>query len=149
MPASYENPWTFNGNPFESEDIDKYVGFCYLITKKSTDEKYIGRKYFHSIRKVKGKARRQKRESDWKTYWSSSSVVKELVAANPEDFKREIVSLHTTKGDCNYTEVKLQFVFNVLESDGWFNDNINGKWQRKPKHITDNRLICEAFSGHI
>jgi hypothetical protein len=143
---SYDKPWTFNSFIFDSDDIDKYVGFCYVIYQKSTGQKYLGRKYFHSIRKVKGKARRQKFESDWKKYWSSSDVVKQRIKENPDDFYREIISLHTTRGDCNYMEVKFQFQFNVLESDEWLNDNINGKWQRKPKHITESRVISEAFS---
>ena len=27
----YENPWYFNNKPFESEDIEKFQGFVYLI----------------------------------------------------------------------------------------------------------------------
>ena len=69
---SYENPWSFNGEIFESSDIDDFQGFVYLIRNKTTDKKYIGRKYFYSIRKVKGKKKRVRSESDWKKYYGSS-----------------------------------------------------------------------------
>ncbi len=46
-------------------------------------------------------------------------------------------------------EVKLQFQFNVLESEDWLNDNINGKWHRKPEHILDGRVISEEWNSKI
>jgi len=33
--VSYENPWTFDNKPFDSNDIGDYFGFVYLITNKS------------------------------------------------------------------------------------------------------------------
>ena len=142
----YENPWTFDGMPFGSGDIDKYYGFVYLIITPE-GKKYIGRKYFWSVRKVKGKSRRQRSESDWKTYYGSSDVLKELIKNSDKNlFKREIISLHTTKGDVNIAEVRVQFVLNVLEDDSFLNDNINGKWRRQPKHIIEDRRIASEYS---
>jgi len=142
----YENPWTFDGMPFGSGDIDKYYGFVYLITTPE-GKKYIGRKYFWSVRKVKGKSRRQRSESDWKTYYGSSDVLKELIKNSDKNlFKREIISLHTTKGDVNIAEVRVQFVLNVLEDESFLNDNINGKWRRQPKHIIEDRRIASEYS---
>lgn len=144
MTSDYDNPWTFNGKPFSSEDIGKYAGFVYLIKSKVTDKKYIGRKYFHSIRKVKGKSRRQRKESDWKTYYGSNKELQEEVNKNDIYlYERIILSLHTTKGDVNYEEVKQQFLNNVLEDDSYYNDNINGKWYRKPDHILKGRKLNE------
>ena len=48
----YENPWYFNDKPFETEDIEKFQGFVYLIINQLNDKKYIGRKYFYNVRKV-------------------------------------------------------------------------------------------------
>ena len=136
--------WTFNGQPFVNPE--KYVGFCYCITHLPSGKRYLGRKYFWSVRKVKGKKRRQRSESNWRTYWSSSKVLQDMVKEEGEhNFTREIISLHTTRGDVNYTEVKLQFLCNVLESDEWINDNINGKSQRKPEHIVNGRVISETW----
>ena len=134
--GSYDNPWTFNGKEFESEDIADSYGFVYVITTPE-GQKYIGRKYFWSIRKVSGKSRRQRAESDWKKYYGSSDVLKaKLKQSDKNLFRREIISLHSTKGRVNYEEVKEQFAHEVLERDDYINDNINGKWHRSPEHIT-------------
>jgi len=140
--VSYENPWIFDEVIFDSEDINKYVGFVYCIVNLIDGRKYIGRKYFHSIRKVKGKSRRQKKESDWKDYYGSSKeLLTDVEKHGIINFKRIMLSLHTTRGDVNYEEVKQQFLNNVLESDKYYNDNINGKWMRKPQHIVEGRKI--------
>ncbi len=142
---SYENPWIFDEVIFDSEDIDKYVGFVYCIVNLIDGRKYIGRKYFHSIRKVKGKSRRQRKESDWKNYYGSSKeLLTDVEKHGIINFKRIILSLHTTRGDINYEEVKQQFLNNVLESDKYYNDNINGKWMRKPQHIVEGRKISSV-----
>lgn len=146
MDASYPNPWMFDGRPFESEDINGYEGFVYIITNLQSGRKYIGRKYFHNIRKVKGKKRRQRSESDWKDYYGSSDTLKEEVEELGHDnFKRDIVSLHSTRGDANYSEIKLQFKLDVLESNNYINDNINGKWRSKPSHILEARRVANNY----
>jgi len=143
----YENPWTFDGMPFGSDDINKYYGFVYLIITPE-GKKYIGRKYFWSVRKVKGKSRRQRSESDWKTYYGSSEVLKEQIKKSDKNlYKREILSLHTTKGRVNYEEVKEQFFNEVLEDEDYINDNINGKWHRSPEHIRSKSRYSARSSG--
>jgi hypothetical protein len=144
---TYENAWTFNGKEFDSEDIGDAYGFVYLITTPE-GQKYIGRKYFWSIRKVKGKTRRQRSESDWKKYYGSSDLLKAKIKDSDKNlFKREIISLHSTKGRVNYSEVKEQFINGVLESDEYLNDNINGKWHRGPEHITSKSRFSSLSSG--
>lgn len=145
--TEYDNPWIFNNKTFNSEDIKNFVGFVYVIECLLDGKKYIGRKYFFSIRKTKGKSRRVRKESDWKRYYGSNKELQQLVQKHGENnFKRIIISLHTTEGDCNYTEVKLQFKEDVLEREDYINDNINGKWFRKPPHIIEGRLINEHYS---
>jgi hypothetical protein len=144
---TYENAWTFDGKEFDSEDIGDAYGFVYLITTPE-GQKYIGRKYFWSIRKVKGKTRRQRSESDWKKYYGSSDLLKAKIKDSDKNlFRREIISLHSTKGRVNYEEVKEQFVNGVLESDEYLNDNINGKWHRGPEHITSKSRFSSLSSG--
>ena len=70
--VDYENPWIFNGHPFLSSHIDDSVGFVYRITNLLNGRQYIGRKYFHQLRKPRGGGRRVKSESDWKKYYGSS-----------------------------------------------------------------------------
>ena len=142
----YDNPWTFNDKPFTTEQIGNFVGFCYVIECKIDGRKYIGRKYFYSRRKTKGKSRRVKSESNWKSYYGSNEFLKEMVKFyGVQHFRRIILSLHITEGDCNYEEVRLQFEHNVLETDLFLNENINGKWHNKPQHIIEGRLLNECY----
>ena len=142
----YENPWSFNNKSFNTEDIRNYEGFVYVIVSQITFRLYIGRKYFFSMRKAKGATRRTKKESDWKVYYGSNKILQDEVKEHgKENYKRVILSLHTTKGDVNYEEVKQQFLQNVLENDNYYNDNINGKWYRKADHIVKGRLLNEDF----
>jgi predicted transcriptional regulator len=125
---SYENPWLYQGEVFDGEGIDKYHGFVYIITCPD-GRKYIGRKTFWFMRKKPGDKRRSKLESDWKKYYGSNEEIKEYIKTNgTTNFKREILSLHVTKGEMNYTEIKEQFLRGVLETDDYMNDNINGKY---------------------
>ncbi len=128
----YPNPWQFNGEPFL--DCQDYAGFVYEITDLENDKKYIGKKFFWSHRKLPGKTRRSKLESDWRKYYSSSDIIKKLVKEfGPERFQRRIISLHELTRDVNYTEVKLQYQLGVLEKlddNGeflYYNGNISGK----------------------
>jgi len=132
----------------DSEYIDDGMsfGFVYMIENIITGRKYIGRKYFYSRRKTKGKSRRVKSESNWKSYYGSNEVLKEMVKHyGGQHFRRVILSLHITEGDCNYEEVRLQFHHNVLETDLFLNENINGKWHHKPQHIIDGRVLNECY----
>ena len=138
---TYDNPWTFDGIEFTDKDIGDSIGFVYVITNLTTHKKYIGRKYFYSTRKQKRTdTRRKTKPSDWKTYYSSSDdVLAEVEKYGTKNFRREILSLHKTKGDTNINEVKEQFSRNVLEDDIYLNANINGKWRRPPNHIINAR----------
>ncbi len=136
--VDYENPWTFEGTPFLSENIDDNFGFVYLITNLKNGRQYIGRKYFWSNRKPRGKSRRVKSESDWKKYYGSSDELNaDRKEIGNEYFRREILSLHKTKGQVNYEETKQLFLNNVLTEaldDGgplYYNSNILGRYMKK------------------
>jgi len=143
----YENPWIFNDKPFTSDQIGNFVGFVYVIECAVDKRLYIGRKYFYSRRKTKGKTRRVKSESNWKDYYGSNELLKEMVKHyGKQHFRRIILSLHITEGDCNYEEVRLQFQHNVLEDFRFLNENINGKWHTKPEHIIEGRMLNECYT---
>ena len=134
----YENPWWYEGEIFDCDKINGYHGFVYLITNTCNGRKYIGRKYFWSFRKKKGQTRKQRKESDWKNYYGSCPELKEDVKElGKENFTREILSLHTTVGKCNFEETRQLFVNNVLSealTDGtplYYNGNILGRYYRK------------------
>ena len=135
---SYENPWIFKGQPFLSEDIGDKFGFVYLITNTQNNRQYIGRKYFWSFRKPPGKKRKVKQESDWQKYYGSCPELKDDIKKyGKEFFSREILSLHVTKGTCNFEETKQLVLNNVLSeslddgSPAYYNSNILGRYMRK------------------
>ena len=135
---SYENPWTYNGEVFGSDCIQDNFGFVYHIHCDKTGRSYIGRKYFWSFRTPRGKSRKVKSESDWKAYYGSCPELKDDVKLwGKNAFSRTILSLHKTKGQCNFEETKQLFLNNVLTealTDGtpaYYNSNILGRYMRK------------------
>ncbi len=136
--GDYENPWTYEGSTFTSADIDDFFGFVYRITNLQNGRKYIGRKYFTQCRKLRGSRRKRTSESDWKTYYGSSKeLTEDRKLLGSHCFKREIISLHRTKGKVNYEETRQLFLHNVLTEsfdDGtplYYNSNILGRYMKK------------------
>lgn len=126
---------------------DLYEGFVYLTVDLINNKEYIGKKNFRSSQNKKlgkkeiaalpvarGRTPTKKKvvkETDWKTYYGSNSTIKELVKKNgPENFKRYVLELCSTKKSLSYQETKYLFKYNVLESDKYYNDNILGKFYR-------------------
>ena len=130
---TYDNPWTYNGVPFESEDINTYYGFIYRITNTVNGHDYVGRKYFTTIKKrppLKGKKnkRRETVETDWKEYWGSSPRLQaDIDTLGRDKFTREIIHLCKSRGETNYMEAYYQFTEGVLLRE----DNYNGIIQIK------------------
>ncbi len=129
----YENAWLYEGEPFTSDDIGDFFGFVYRITNLQSGRQYIGRKYFYQKRKPTGSKRRVTSESNWKRYYGSSAELKQDVKEYGRDnFRREIISLHTTKGWVNYEETRQLFLNNVLsEDENYYNSNILGRYMKK------------------
>jgi len=129
--------WTYEGRPFTSDMIGEYFGFVYLITNLDNDKMYVGKKWFWSTRKLpplKGKTRKRRvqKESDWQKYYGSSDEVKLLVEQHGEDnFKREIIRLCKTKGECSYYELVEQVDREVLLRDNYYNEFIGVKIHSK------------------
>ena len=133
MEVDYENPWIYQKQPFLSENIGNSFGFVYRITNLSNGRQYIGRKYFVQKRKPRGGKRRVTSESDWKKYYGSSEELnQDRKHLGNSSFRREIISLHTTKGWVNYEETKQLFLNNVLsETENYYNSNILGRYMKK------------------
>ena len=136
--GDYENPWTYKGTTFTTDDIDDKFGFVYRITNLQTGQQYIGRKYFWQKRKPRGGKRRVTSESDWKRYYGSSDELNsDRKLLGNSAFKREILSLHATPGRVNYEETRQLFLHNVLTEaldngePAYYNSNILGRYYRK------------------
>ena len=131
--------WVYNNVIFEVTP-EEYQGFVYQITELHTNKKYIGKKNFWKpkilpINKTRKRRVRTRVESDWKTYFSSSSQIQKLVEETGEEkFKREILKLCKTKGEMSYYEAKLQFENNVLFRDDYYNEFIGCRVHSK--HLT-------------
>ena len=135
---SYENPWLYQGKVFETENIEEYFGFVYLIECLENNRKYLGRKYFWSFRTPKGKKRKVKQESDWKSYYGSCPELKEdIKKLGKNKFQRTILSLHKTLGKTNYEETRMLFLNNVLTESldsgtpAYYNSNILSRYYKK------------------
>jgi len=128
--------WLYKGEEFTSEMIGDYVGFVYVITDKSNNKKYVGKKTLVSKRKLpplKGKTRRRTKivESDWQKYYGSSDEVKSLVEElGADNFEREILHLCKSKGEMSYLELKEQMDREVLLNDEYYNGIIQVKIHR-------------------
>ena len=142
--------WLYQNKEILSlEDLpqDTY-GFIYIVTHLPSGKSYIGKKsLFHNVRKKltkkqlveqTGRGRKPtteivQKESDWKTYYGSAKPILDLIKeGKQEEFTREILHLVPNKKLLTYYECKYLFMLGVIEKqDGYFNDNILGKFFRK------------------
>ena len=123
-------------------------GFIYITTHKPSGVSYIGKKsLYHNVKRKltkkelaeqtgpgrKSATKVVAKESDWKTYYGSAKPILELIkGGKQEEFTREILKFVPNKKLLTYYECKYLFEYNVLENpDGYFNDNILGKFYTK------------------
>jgi hypothetical protein len=142
--------WLYQGKEILSlEDLPQNTyGFIYISIHQPTGKSYIGKKsLFHNVRKKltkkqlveqTGRGRKStteivQKESDWKSYYGSAKPILDLIKeGKQEEFTREILQLVTNKKLLTYYECKYLFMLGVIEQqDGYFNDNILGKFFRK------------------
>ena len=116
--------WTYESKPLE--DIpDGTIGFVYEIINLSNGKRYIGKKnfFFSKTKQVKGKKKKIKVESDWRTYYGSNKELQEHVALFGEGkFERIILKLCKTKGEMSYYETKAIFATDAVISEEYYND---------------------------
>lgn len=102
-------------------DTATAFGFVYRIINMSTGQSYIGKKQFWSVTRkaVKGKKRKLKvvKESDWKTYTSSSNEVNLYIQRESKSmFQFLILSVHKTKQELDFAETRTQWQLDVLNA---------------------------------
>jgi group I intron endonuclease len=124
-------------------DVNNSFGFIYYIENKLTGKKYIGKKQYYSY-----KSGKKFKESDWKTYTSSSKYLNEDIENfGIDNFYFEILFECESRGDLTYAESNLQHKNNVLterNEDGervWYNASIAAiKFIPKPCHSIQTKL---------
>jgi hypothetical protein len=125
---------------YENKEVDQLpedcVGFVYIITNKTNNKKYIGKKLakfskttYKTVKLKNGtkkkKKIRSKIDSDWQDYFGSSpNLTEDVNKIGKDNFKREILYYCKSKSECSYIEARLQFENRVLESDDWYNGHI-------------------------
>jgi hypothetical protein len=130
--------WLINKNVCVHEDM---FGFIYEITNKVSGKKYIGKK--QCIRKIKRKPLKGKtrnridhKESDWKTYTSSSNELNEDIQKHgKENFEFRILKVCGSKWELGYEEIKEQIARDVLRRDDYYNGIINVRIGTPPKSL--------------
>lgn len=138
---SYDNPWLYNGEIFDSDRIEDNYGFVYLIENLVDNKKYIGKKLFYSSRTkvVKKKKKKVKAESDWKKYYGSNlELIADADKHGKNNFRRTILRLCKTKGECNYFEAKEQFALDVLRNNEYYNTWIMVKVHKS--HVSKSKM---------
>ena len=131
--------WIFEDKLFDPDEsfLEDYQGFVYMVTELDTGKKYIGKKFFWKpktlpVTKTRKRKVKTRVVSDWKKYFGSSQEVKNLVEEKgAENFKREVLKLCRTKGECSYYEAKLQFEYDVLLREEYYNAFIGCKIHAK------------------
>lgn len=122
--------WLFEGKEFNAPT--EWYGFVYLIENLENDKKYIGRKYLTKAgyKQVKGKRKKIRKESDWQEYYGSSPSLQEDIQKYGKDkFKRTILRLCKTRGECNYFETKYIFDYDALLKEEYYNSWVSCKIQ--------------------
>jgi len=126
--------WFYKDKEFEYSD--EWYGFIYLIENLKTGRKYIGRKYLTkaAYKTVKGKRKKIRKESDWETYYGSSpSLLADVELYGKEHFKRTILRLCKSRGECNYFEAK-----EIFDKDAVLDGNYYNQW-----------VSCKVQASHV
>lgn len=125
-------------------------GFIYVITNTVTGKKYFGKKQMKSVKKLKPlKGRKNKRhfdkETDWKTYTSSSNDLNtDIQSLGKDKFTFEIIRFCESKFELAYYEAKIQFDNDVLLREGFYNGIINCRIGRAPNALLKKQLDIPA-----
>jgi hypothetical protein len=128
--------WTFE-NKLVEELPEECVGFVYLITNKTNNRMYIGKKLSkfskttYKVVKLKNGTKKKKKikskiDSDWLDYYGSSiELNRDVESLGKDNFTREILFFCKSKAECSYIEAREQFIRKVLETDDYYNGQIS------------------------
>jgi hypothetical protein len=106
-----------NGHWKFEEQMGDGIGFIYVIRDSILKRFYLGKKLFRGTGVInKGK------ESNWKTYSSSSPVLAELLKVRPkEEFDFICLEQYKTKGTLSYSETWSLCFVEAPTNKMWYN----------------------------
>lgn len=115
--------WTYKGQIITYLPPEVY-GFVYIITNKTNNKIYIGKK---TVLSKDGK------QYKWRAYWSSCRELKaDIKLLGEKFFTREIILFARNKAELTYYEAREQFKHGVIEPHvNSYNGNILGKFYKK------------------
>ena len=122
--------WLYEDKEFVLED--NWYGFIYLIENLVNGKKYIGRKYLTKAgyKTVNKKRKKIRVESDWADYYGSSpALAKDIEIYGQDNFKRTILRLCKSRGECNYFETKYIFDVDAVLDGNYYNNWVSCKVQ--------------------
>ncbi len=113
-------------------DAKQYLGFVYVLTM-SNGKKYIGaKKMWVSMKRTpasyKKAPKKPFRESNWRSYTSSSKHVNEMHSQGIVISEFKIVSCHDTWGKTLFAEAMLQIELDAIRSDLYLNKQCGGNF---------------------
>ena len=121
--------WNF----VEQLDCENAFGFIYLIRETKTGMMYIGKKMFRGT----GKSNKG-RQSNWKTYTSSSKEINSLIEQNGKDsFEFYVLEQYYTRGGFSWAETWSQCYVEVPSNNHiWYNRFIDKVQWKSSEAIT-------------
>lgn len=113
-------------------DPEQYLGFVYVLTM-SNGKKYIGaKKMWVGMKRTpasyKKKPKKPFRESNWRSYTSSSKHVNEMHEQGIVIDEFRIVSCHDSWGKTLFAEAMLQIELDAVRSDLYLNKQCGGNF---------------------
>lgn len=132
--------WKWKNEILEEIPENKF-GFIYKITNIKNNTFYIGKKQFYNSKTVKlskkkqienysGRGRKKItekkiKESDWRTYCSSSTFIKnDILKYGIENFKFEIIDFAENANQLKYLEIYHQLTNDIFRNKFCLNEQI-------------------------
>ena len=124
-----------NGHWQFPEQMGNGVGFLYVIRDNYLKRFYLGKKFY----KNRNRATYANVESNWRTYTSSSKVLKELFKHRPiyEEFDFIALEEYETKGTLAYAETWSLCYVEAPTNNQWYNTMIGKVFWKIKEPITE------------
>lgn len=137
------NEWDmFFKDDWGIDDVLNHAGFVYLIQFPETSEYYVGVKQVYKGIKDYSKLKTTSKESNWKTYTSSSKTVKEMIDSGME-YRKTILWCFKTVNQAALVEAALIAIF------GTRNDYLNKAVMVKARLPKDRGATFEVLQKLI